>query len=55
MGKGNIGYSVGYRDKTIYTIRLDEKTQKLLDKERDHIFQQIYREIKDALNKKKEM
>ena len=50
-----IGYSVGYKDKTIYTIILDEKTQKLLDKERDYIYQQIYSEIKDALNKKKEM
>lgn len=50
-----IGYSVSYKDKTIYAIILDEETQKLLDKERDYIFQHIYSEIKDTLNKKKEV
>ena len=55
MGKGDIGHSIGYRDKTIYTIKLDEKTRKLLDKKRDYIYLQIYSEIKDVLNKKKEV
>jgi len=44
-----IGYSVGYKDKiSIYKLMLDEKTQELLNKDRDYVFQYIYDEIYNA-------
>ena len=49
-----IGYSVYYREKSVYGVFLDEEMQKLLEQERDEIFDYIYDEISNACKKEME-